>query len=71
MIRGMVDGLALRLDKSPRDADGWIQLIRSRTVLGDQDAAKAALQKALGIFIDAPQEQSRISAAATELGVNQ
>ncbi|MBO0758917.1 MAG: c-type cytochrome biogenesis protein CcmI, partial [Bradyrhizobiaceae bacterium] len=28
MIRGMVDGLATRLEQSPRDADGWIKLIR-------------------------------------------
>lgn len=71
MIRGMVDKLAARLEASPRDADGWIQLIRSRKVLGDEGAAKAALIKAIGVFTDAPQEQSRLTAAAAELGVTQ
>jgi cytochrome c-type biogenesis protein CcmH len=69
MIKNMVDGLASRLEKSPRDADGWIQLIRSRKVLGDADAARASLDKALSAFADTPAEQSRISAAAAELGV--
>jgi cytochrome c-type biogenesis protein CcmH len=65
----MVDGLAKRLENSPRDADGWIQLIRSRRVLGDMDAAKAALEKALSVFNDSAPDQTRISAAALELGV--
>jgi cytochrome c-type biogenesis protein CcmH len=69
MIRGMVDGLATRLEKSPRDTDGWIQLIRSRKVLGEDAVAKTTLVKALGIFSDAPQEQSRIAAAAAEIGI--
>jgi cytochrome c-type biogenesis protein CcmH len=34
MIQSMVDSLARRLEQSPRDADGWIKLIRSRVVLG-------------------------------------
>ena len=69
MIRGMVEGLAARLEKSPRDGDGWLQLIRSRKVLGEPDGAKAALVKALAAFNDTPQEQQRIAAAALELGV--
>ncbi len=39
MIRGMVDGLANRLEQQPRDAEGWIKLIRSRVVLGDAELA--------------------------------
>jgi cytochrome c-type biogenesis protein CcmH len=42
MIRGMVDRLASRLAQSPQDLDGWIKLIRARTVLGEQEAAKEA-----------------------------
>jgi cytochrome c-type biogenesis protein CcmH len=34
MIQSMVDSLAHRLEQSPRDADGWIKLIRSRVALG-------------------------------------
>ena len=71
MIRGMVEGLANRLEQSPRDAEGWIKLIRSRTVLGETDAAKQALDRALKVFGDAPQEQARIAASARELGLVQ
>ena len=69
MIQGMVDGLQARLEKSPRDAEGWIKLMRSRKVLGEAGAAKSAFEKALAAFADAPDEASRITAAAKELGV--
>jgi cytochrome c-type biogenesis protein CcmH len=71
MIRGMVDRLASRLAQSPRDLDGWIKLIRARSVLGEQDAAKEALSQALLVFAGAEDEKSRILAAARELGVAQ
>lgn len=67
MIRGMVEGLASRLEQSPRDVEGWIKLIRSRLVLGQVDEAKRALERALTIFDDAPQQRSEIAAAAREL----
>ncbi|MDE2364829.1 MAG: c-type cytochrome biogenesis protein CcmI [Hyphomicrobiales bacterium] len=70
MIRNMVDSLAARLEKSPRDADGWIKLIRSRAALNDQLRASEALGKALKTFEDEPAERDRISASARELGVN-
>jgi cytochrome c-type biogenesis protein CcmH len=69
MIRGMVDGLASRLEQSPRDADGWIRLIRSRVVLGDGERAKQALARGLAVFADDAPERDRIAAAAQELGV--
>lgn len=65
----MVDGLAARLEQSPRDAEGWIKLMRSRVLLSEPDQAKQALERALAIFADAPQERSQIAAAARELGV--
>jgi cytochrome c-type biogenesis protein CcmH len=71
MIRGMVDGLASRLERSPRDADGWIKLIRARVVLGEGDLAKQALARALAVFADDAAEHDRIAAAAQELGVGQ
>jgi cytochrome c-type biogenesis protein CcmH len=70
MIRGMVDSLANRLAQSPRDADGWIKLIRSRTVLGETDAANQALARALKIFSDDAPERARIAAAAEQLGLS-
>jgi cytochrome c-type biogenesis protein CcmH len=68
-MRSMVDGLASRLEASPRDAEGWIKLIRSRTVLGEKDAAATALRKALDVFKDEPEQMTEIAAAADELGV--
>ncbi|RJF94177.1 tetratricopeptide repeat protein [Sphingomonas cavernae] len=69
MVRGMVDGLAARLAQNPRDADGWIRLMRSRMVLGETAQAKVALDTALKTFGNAPAERDRLLAAAKELGV--
>ena len=71
MIRGMVDGLASRLERSPHDADGWIKLIRSRVVLGEGDLAKQALDRGLAALADDAAERDRIAAAAQDLGVAQ
>jgi cytochrome c-type biogenesis protein CcmH len=70
MIRGMVDGLANRLEQSPRDADGWIKLIRSRVVLGETELAKRALARGLEVFTDDKQQQDRIVTAAQQLGLS-
>jgi cytochrome c-type biogenesis protein CcmH len=63
----MVASLASRLDKSPRNVEGWIKLIRSRTALGETEAARKALDRALKLFSDSPQEQSWIIAAGQSL----
>lgn len=68
-IRAMVDGLADRLESSPRDAEGWTRLMRSRVVLGEREAATAAFRKALEIFKDDSAASTRIEAAAIELGL--
>jgi cytochrome c-type biogenesis protein CcmH len=70
MIRGMVDGLAARLEQSPRDAEGWIKLMRSRVVLGETDRAKQALERALREFENAPTERGLITSAAQQLGIS-
>ncbi|MEQ1719168.1 MAG: tetratricopeptide repeat protein [Hyphomicrobium sp.] len=69
MIRAMVDQLDQRLAAAPRDAEGWIKLMRSRKVLGEDGAAKSARDKALSIFAEAPDEKERIAAAARELQI--
>jgi cytochrome c-type biogenesis protein CcmH len=71
MIREMVEGLANRLEQSPRDADGWIKLIRSRVVLGESKLAKQALARGLNVFADDAEARDRIAAAAQQLGLNQ
>jgi cytochrome c-type biogenesis protein CcmH len=69
MIRGMVSQLAARLETSPNDEDGWLLMMRSRMTLGEKDAAKAALTKALEAFANDDEVKARLTAAARELGV--
>src|SRR5262249_18406873 len=59
-IRSMVDGLANRLENSPRDLEGWTRLMRSRVVLGEKDSAAAAFRKALDVFKDDSSASSKI-----------
>lgn len=68
-IRSMVDGLADRLENSPRDVEGWTRLMRSRIVLGEGEAAVAAFRKALEVFKGDPAASGKITAAAIELGL--
>jgi cytochrome c-type biogenesis protein CcmH len=68
-VRSMVDGLANRLDSSPRDVDGWTRLMRSRVVLGEREVAATAFRKALEVFKDDQAASGKITAAAMELGL--
>lgn len=45
MIRGMVDGLAARLEDEPDDLDGWVRLERAYRVLGETDKAEDAARQ--------------------------
>lgn len=69
MVRGMVDGLARRLATNPRDADGWIRLMRAHMVLGEQAAARGALASARAAFAGDAAQQARFGEAAKTLGV--
>lgn len=69
MIRAMVDGLAERLVAAPDDPDGWLKLIRARVVLGEADAAAAALADARAALAARPTELARVDALARELGL--
>ena len=42
MIRGMVAGLAARLQQNGDDIDGWERLLRAYMVLGERAKAQAA-----------------------------
>ena len=43
-IEGMVESLRGRLETDPNNPEGWAQLLRSRKVLGQEDAAKADIE---------------------------
>jgi len=70
MIRSMVNSLADRLESKPRDEEGWMRLIHSRIVLGEEGAAREALARALAVFADDASAGGRIAAAAKELGLS-
>ncbi|MCA0433525.1 MAG: c-type cytochrome biogenesis protein CcmI [Proteobacteria bacterium] len=67
MIRGMVDGLAARLESNPDDLDGWSRLIRARSVLQELDVAQGALDKARQTFAGNPPALDSLNSLATEL----
>ena len=69
MVADMVDRLATRLEKSPKDPDGWIQLLRSRMVLEQADKASADLASARAALADNASDLTRVNAAALEFGV--
>ena len=46
MILSMVEQLRDRLNTTPNDTEGWLRLVRAYDVLGDLDAAFAALARA-------------------------
>ncbi len=67
MITGMVDGLDQKLAANGDDIEGWLKLIRARTVLGDTEKATQALAKAAAQFKGKPKELSAINILAKEL----
>ncbi|HST35709.1 MAG TPA: tetratricopeptide repeat protein [Allosphingosinicella sp.] len=69
MVEGMVDRLAARLRQNPRDANGWMMLMRSRMVMQQPDAARDALRAALAAFNGDAATQDRLRDAARQLGV--
>ncbi|MFN4312289.1 MAG: c-type cytochrome biogenesis protein CcmI [Ferrovibrio sp.] len=68
MIRGMVERLAERLKENPDDADGWLRLARAREVLGDVDAAREALRRAVALQPD--RVESRMALAFNLAGAS-
>jgi cytochrome c-type biogenesis protein CcmH len=69
MVQGMVSRLAGRLKANPKDAEGWIRLMRARMVLGETGAATEALRSGRAAFQGDSATQTRLSQAAAELGV--
>jgi len=69
MIRNMVNGLAEKLKANPKDEAGWLRLMRARSVLNDRPAARAARDQALSSFAGDAAAQSRLRAAAAEMGL--
>lgn len=70
MINSMVEGLQERLNADPNNIDGWLQLLRSYSVLGDKDKAQTALETALKTFAPSSENGKRLLDAARALQLN-
>ena len=64
MIRGMVEGLAARLEENPDDPEGWRRLARSYSVLGEPERATETLRRAVEL---APDDLATLHAYARAL----
>jgi cytochrome c-type biogenesis protein CcmH len=69
MIRDMVDGLEQRLTENGNDLEGWLRLIRARSVLGEADRALLSLTKARKIFANDDGKIASLEALAKEVGL--
>jgi cytochrome c-type biogenesis protein CcmH len=69
MVKGMVDRLANRLKQNPKDADGWMRLMRARMVLGETAGAREAYRSGLAAFQQDSATRAKLDRAARELGV--
>lgn len=66
-IQSMVQGLADRLEDEPDDLDGWLQLGRAYSVLGNAEEAKDAYKNAAALSADLPETDPRKTIAAQAL----
>ena len=66
-IRGMVEGLAARLESAGGSPDEWMRLVRSYAVLGEPDKARSALDKARQAVAENVPQREGLDALAREL----
>ncbi|CCV05589.1 Cytochrome c-type biogenesis protein cycH [Mesorhizobium metallidurans STM 2683] len=69
MIETMVAGLDEKLRQNPRNAEGWMQLVRSYVVLGKADQARDALGRGIAVFGPDSEEARKFTAFAASLGL--
>jgi cytochrome c-type biogenesis protein CcmH len=69
VIRSMVDGLEQKLAANDKDVQGWLRLVRSRTMLNEKDKALAALDRARAALKDDQSGLAAIDALAKELNL--
>ena len=69
MIRNMVDGLEQKLKADGDDLEGWLKLMRARSVLNDANKASAAYITAKAQFKDKPEALAQLDGLARELKI--
>jgi cytochrome c-type biogenesis protein CcmH len=67
MIRAMVERLAARLKQDGSNVDGWIQLVRSYTVLGEIEKGRAAAKDARAALANEPEKLARLDAGLKQV----
>jgi len=70
MVRGMVDGLAARLETAPNDFEGWLRLANAYAVLGEQPLALEALLRAEALAEGEPVLERRVQEVADQIGTH-
>ncbi|MBT9368581.1 c-type cytochrome biogenesis protein CcmI [Rhizobium sp. CSW-27] len=70
MIEGMVASLAAKLQDDPRNIEGWLRLVRSYKVLGQDEKAADALRTGLKTFPADGAPGQRLVALAREIGLS-
>ena len=69
MIKGMVNRLAERLAENGNDLEGWLRLMRARSVLGQKEQAVKALADARANFKNDSASLDRLKTFAAQLGL--
>ena len=69
MVQAMIQRLADKLKTNPKDADGWIRMMRSQMVLNQPKLAGEAMRSGMAAFAGDAATQGRLKSAGAELGV--
>ena len=69
MIRGMVEGLAARLGSEGGAIDDWLRLVRSYSVIGEKEKARAAAAKARETYASDAEARAKIEQLVQSLGL--
>jgi cytochrome c-type biogenesis protein CcmH len=67
MIGTMISGLETRLGENPDNIEGWLRLVRSLVVIGEEARAQTALDRAFAVFATPGADNQRLVAIADEL----
>ena len=69
MVRGMVERLAVRLQRDGSDVEGWLRLVRAYAVLGQREEAQSAAAAARRALAADLEKVRRIDALVKDLGL--
>lgn len=68
-IQAMVARLAARLEAEPDDLQGWVMLLRSYRVLGEEERLAETLARVRAVFAERPEALAEIDSLVEQLGL--